>query len=130
MDVHPSFDEYLLELRTQVCDRCIERPEGGPPCAPLGKRCGIELHLPEFIDAVHAVNDIKAVDDVRIDPYIDTLHKRVCEDCRESTTKHCPCPLKYLLLLAVEAIETVDERYKHAPPSGALPSTADGSLPA
>ena len=108
MKVQPLLDEYLLELRTQVCSRCIERPEGGPPCAPLGKRCGIELHLPEFIDAVHAVSN------VRIDPYIDSLHKRVCEDCRNSTTSQCPCPLKYLLLLAVEAIETVDNRHKHS----------------
>ena len=107
MDNQPLLDEYLLELRAQVCSRCIERPEGGPPCAPLGKRCGIELHLPEFIDAVHAVSD------VRIDPYMDSLHERVCKDCPISTTSQCPCPLKYLLLLAVEAIETVDDRHKH-----------------
>jgi hypothetical protein len=107
--VHPQplLDEYLLELRAQVCSRCIERPEGGPPCGPLGKQCGIELRLPEFIDAVHAVNS------VRIDPYIDSLHERVCEDCQSSTSSQCPCPLKSLLLLAVEAIETVDNRHKH-----------------
>lgn len=105
MDTQLLLDEYLEELRSQVCSRCIERPEGGPPCAPLGKRCGIELHLPEFIDAVHAVNS------VRIDPYIDSLHEQVCENCPNSTTSHCPCPLKYLLLLAVEAIETVDDKH-------------------
>ncbi len=106
MDIQPSLDEYLLELRAQVCSRCIERPEGGPPCEPLGKRCGIELHLPEFIEAVHAENS------VRIDPYMDSLHERVCKDCPSSTSSGCPCPLKYLLLLAVEAIETVDNRHK------------------
>ncbi len=107
MDIQPYLDEYLQELRAHVCSRCIERPEGGPPCAPLGKRCGIELHLPEFIDAVHAVNS------GRIDPYMDSLHERICEDCRESNSNQCPCPLKYLLLLAVEAIETVDNRHEH-----------------
>src|SRR5262249_47776782 len=45
--------EYLNEIRREVCSRCVERPPGGPPCAPLGKQCGIEMHLPELIDAVH-----------------------------------------------------------------------------
>ena len=107
MDTQRLLDEYLTELRAQVCSRCIERPEGGPPCSPLGKRCGIELHLPDFISAVHAVNN------VRIDPYIESLHERVCKDCKNRNTNQCPCPLKYLLLLAVEAIETVDNRHKH-----------------
>ena len=34
--------------------RCIERPPGGPPCAPLGKECGIEMHLPAVIDAIRS----------------------------------------------------------------------------
>lgn len=114
MDTQPLLDEYLLELRAQVCSRCIERPEGGPPCAPLGKRCGIELNLSEFIDSVHAVNSAK------IDPYIESLHNRVCKDCPNSTTNQCPCPLRYLLLLAVEAIETVDFRHKHEKSDNAL----------
>ena len=46
--------EYMDEIRKDVCSRCIERPPGGPPCAPLGKRCGIELNLPQLIDAIHA----------------------------------------------------------------------------
>jgi hypothetical protein len=107
MHPQPLLDEYLLELRARVCSRCIERPEGGPPCGPLGKQCGIELRLSEFVDAVHAVNN------ARIDPYIDSFHERVCEDCQSSTSSQCPCPLKYLLLLAVEAIETVDDRHKY-----------------
>jgi hypothetical protein len=105
MESQPLLDEYLQELRARVCSRCIERPEGGPPCAPLGKRCGIEMHLPDFIEVVHGV------DSVRIDPYLVSLHDNICGNCTESTTSECPCPLKYLLPLAVEAIETVDGRY-------------------
>jgi hypothetical protein len=41
-----DLDEYKSEIREQVCARCIHRPPGGPPCEPLGKRCGIELDLP------------------------------------------------------------------------------------
>jgi len=33
----PEMAEYLKEIRDQVCSRCIEKPPGGPPCAPLGK---------------------------------------------------------------------------------------------
>ena len=40
--------EYLAEIRKQVCSRCVERPPGGPPCAPLGKQCGVEMHLRTF----------------------------------------------------------------------------------
>jgi len=44
-----ELDEYMDEIRWHVCSRCIERVPGGPPCAPLGKRCGIELHLEQLV---------------------------------------------------------------------------------
>ena len=28
-----DLEEYLQEIREQVCVHCIERPPGGPPCA-------------------------------------------------------------------------------------------------
>ena len=96
--------EYMMEIREQVCSRCIERPQGGPPCAPLGKRCGIELNLPRLLDAVHSVQSRS------IDPYINSLHDQVCAYCSNRPTNQCPCPLEYLLTLAVQAIETVDQR--------------------
>src|SRR5437016_1604702 len=34
--------EYREEIRNHVCSRCVDRPAGGPPCEPLGKRCGVE----------------------------------------------------------------------------------------
>jgi len=104
MNVEPDLQEYLEEVRNQVCSRCIERPPGGPPCAPLGKRCGIELNLKRLVDAVHTVHSDS------VDPYIGVFHDEVCTNCTNRPTSQCPCPLEYLLLLAVEAIETVDER--------------------
>ena len=104
MNAGPNLQEYLDEVRQHVCSRCIERLPGGPPCAPLGKRCGIELNLERLVDAVHGVRSNS------LDPYTEVLHDQVCEHCAVRTTKHCPCPLDYLLLLAVEAIENVDER--------------------
>lgn len=43
-------EEYLAEIRAEVCNCCIEKPPGGPPCLPLGKRCGIERHLPQIVE--------------------------------------------------------------------------------
>jgi hypothetical protein len=45
-----------------------------------------------------------------MEPYIERFHNDVCSHCANRPTSHCPCPLDHLLLLAVEAIETVDER--------------------
>jgi hypothetical protein len=104
MNVEPDLEEYLDEIREHVCSRCIERPPGGPPCAPVGKRCGIELNLKPLVDAVHTVGNDS------LDPYIEAFHDDVCAHCANQPTNQCPCPLEYLLLLAVEAIETVDER--------------------
>lgn len=98
--------EYMEQIRKDVCSRCIERPPGGPPCEPLGKRCGIELNLSPLIDAVHAKYS------QTMEPYTTNFHEMVCEHCVNRPTSQCPCPLEYLLPLAVEAIETVDERHR------------------
>jgi hypothetical protein len=107
-----EFDEYLKAIRADVCTHCIERPPGGPPCAPLGKRCGIELNLARLVDAVHRVHSGV------IDPYIEEFHVEVCTHCSQRLSNQCPCPLDYLLTLAVQAIESVDERHAAVDASG------------
>jgi len=111
-----NLQEYLDEIREHVCTRCIERPVGGPPCAPLGKRCGIESNLQRLVEAVHGVHSNA------IDPYFPIYHEHVCEHCTNRPTSQCPCPLDYLFLLAVEAIETVDERRQLADMLASPPS--------
>jgi hypothetical protein len=101
-----ELQEYLDEIRTQVCSRCIERPPGGPPCAPLGKQCGIELHLPELLDSIRGVTSDS------IEPYLETDRKHVCEKCLFLRSGICPCPMDYLAVLLVQAVETVE--YRHA----------------
>ena len=96
--------EYMDEIRKNVCSVCIERRPGAPPCLPQGKRCGIELNLPSFIEAVHEVHSDS------IGPYVDNLHRRVCTCCAIRDTEQCPCPMDYLLVLVVQAVETVDMR--------------------
>ena len=98
--------EYLDEIRREVCSRCIERPPGGPPCAPLGKVCGIELHLPKLIDAIHEVNS------PCIAPYLHHNRETICGQCQFLHSDLCPCPMDYLAVLLVQAVEKVDERRK------------------
>ncbi len=97
-------DEYLAEIRRQVCSHCKEKPEGGPPCAPLGKPCGVELYLPELIDAVHAVHD------EAMEPYRQSKEKHVCARCAYLHSCFCPCPLDYWYGPVIQAIENVDNR--------------------
>lgn len=99
-----QLDEYLCEIRNQVCSRCVERPPGGPPCQPLGKLCGIEQHLSEYVDAIHRA------DSAIIDPYLDNMRSDVCTGCSEHGCYGCPCPMDYLSVLLVQAVETVDQR--------------------
>ncbi len=102
----PDLVEYLEKIRNQVCSRCVERPPGGPPCFPLGKLCGIEMHLPQLVDAIHQVKGN------RIDPYLDHNRRTICEHCALRSTCDCPCPMDYLAVLLVEAVESVETRYE------------------
>ena len=95
---------YLDEIRQQVCTHCVERPPGGPPCAPLGKQCGIEMHLPQLIAAIHDVASPSIV------PYLDNNRHQICEHCPRLGKEDCPCPMDYLAVLLVQAVETVDAR--------------------
>jgi hypothetical protein len=107
--------EYLDEIREQVCTRCVDRPPGGPPCAPLGKMCAVELFLPSLLRAVHEV------DSPNMNPYVDNLRRHVCSECvHQNAEGFCllrterTCALDYLFPLIVQAVETVDERHAQA----------------
>jgi hypothetical protein len=104
MVTETELNEYLDEIRNAVCSRCVERPPGGPPCAPLGKQCGIEMHLPEIIDSIHGVRSGS------IEPYLHANRKQICEKCTLLHSSVCPCPMDYLAVLLVAAVETVDRR--------------------
>ena len=99
-----GLEDYAEELEKQVCRRCVARVAGAPPCAPQGVGCGVELHLEKLIEICHSI------DGGLIDPYMDRLHDEICATCSVRPTDDCPCPLEYLLPLAVVAVETVDRR--------------------
>jgi hypothetical protein len=104
MTTQNDLDEHRDALRLEVCSRCIERRAGAPPCAPLGKGCGIERHLPALVELC------RTTDSALIDPYIEKLHDTICSDCEYKDKPACPCPLDYLLQLAVETVEKVKRR--------------------
>src|ERR1041385_624735 len=109
MDHATDLEEYMAEVRKQVCSHCIERPPGGPPCAPLGKICGIEQHLDKLVDAIRDVHSPLA------EPYLEHNRKEICQGCRYLNCSICPCPMDYLNVLLVEAVEAVDARRAEAP---------------
>lgn len=102
-----ELQEYLDEIRTEVCSRCVERPAGGPPCGPLGKPCGVELHLPKLIESIQEVQSHQ------IGPYLQRNRKQVCESCALHHGEFCPCPMDTLAVLVVEAVEAVNERQRN-----------------
>lgn len=111
MYTEAELQEYSDEIRKQVCTRCIDRPLGGPPCAPLGKICAVEQHLPLFLKAIHEA------DGPGIDEYVVSLRGHVCSNCdHQNAEGFCllraerACALDYLFPLVVQAVETVDER--------------------
>lgn len=104
MLVEVDRQEYLDEIRQTVCSRCVECPEGGPPCGPRGKPCGVELHLDQLVEAAREVHSPLA------EPYHLHIRERVCPTCPEWHGEHCPCPMDTLTLLVVEAVEAVDAR--------------------
>jgi len=100
-----EMQEYLDQIRQEVCSRCVERPAGGPPCLPLGKPCGVELHLPQLVAAVQQVHS------PLVEPYLETNRQEVCPTCPYlHHPEFCPCPMDRLAVLVVGAIETVDQR--------------------
>ena len=114
MSADARLGEYLDEIRQEVCSRCVERPPGGPPCAPLGKVCGVETHLPELVDAIRRVHSL------RMAPYLDSTRSGVCASCAALGKDCCPCPMETLAVLIVEAVEAVEARW-HARGVPALP---------
>jgi hypothetical protein len=104
MIAQADLTEYLDEIRQNVCSRCVERPEGGPPCMPRGKNCGVEMHLADLVDSIHQVRSN------RIQPYLDNNREEICEKCALLHSSICPCPMDYLAVLVVQAVETVDAR--------------------
>jgi hypothetical protein len=68
-----------------------------------GKQCGVELHLPQLMEAIQEIKSGSII------PYLDNNQHRICKHCaHRQDFSMCPCPLKYLAVLIVQAVEAVD----------------------
>jgi hypothetical protein len=66
--------------------------------------CGVEMHLADLVESIHQVKSN------RIAPYLDHNRQEICGKCALLHSSFCPCPMDYLAVLVVQAVETVDER--------------------
>jgi hypothetical protein len=111
-----EMQEYQDAIRKMVCSQCVEKPAGGPPCEPLGRRCGFELQLPELLQAIHEVKGPS------IELYLNNIQRRFCAQCRLPSVDCCPCPVDYLLVLAVQAVKSVDRDWDENVTAEPLPA--------
>jgi hypothetical protein len=62
------------------------------------------MHLPQLIEAIHEVHS------PLISPYVDHNRQEICRCCAFLHSSICPCPMDYLAVPLVEAVEAVDQR--------------------
>jgi hypothetical protein len=62
------------------------------------------MHLAALIDAIHEVHSDS------IAPYLEHNRHKICETCAFLHSSICPCPMDYLSVLLVQAVEAVDQR--------------------
>jgi hypothetical protein len=62
------------------------------------------MHLPQPIESIREVHSLG------IGPYVENTERKVCDHCPLLHSSECPCPMGYLPVLIVEAVEAVDRR--------------------
>jgi hypothetical protein len=58
--------------------------------------------LPELVEAIRQIKSDS------IGPYLDYNRHAICEGCSHHNSSQCPCPMDYLAVLLVEAMESID----------------------
>jgi hypothetical protein len=99
MNSEAEIASCLEEIRQAVCQRCSDRPTGGPPCGPLGKRCAVELDLPLILQA------IRDTDSPCMACPVENIRQHLCT-CGQPG---CSCPRDYVLMRVVQAVRAIDE---------------------
>jgi hypothetical protein len=64
------------------------------------------MHLPRLIEAIHEVRS------PLVEPYVDCNRRQICATCAFLHSSICPCPMDYLAVLLVSAVEAVDQRHQ------------------
>jgi hypothetical protein len=105
---------YLDAIRLNVCPVCLDAVMAGNKfvrCGlPAGRKCPVEVYLPQVIDVV------ESVDSWLIEDYVELLRKKVCAVCKNSDGDFCAlrlqadCALDRYFMLVAEAIQEVNTR--------------------
>jgi hypothetical protein len=101
-----KLDEYLHEIRQQVCSRCPGQAEDEDPREPWGTGCRLERELPGLIDALHtAYADLGKADAEEVCACFALLH---------GSTSICPTDeLSAALVRAVARVDDRQEQWAH-----------------
>jgi hypothetical protein len=101
-----SLRQLEQRFREKICSVCIDRKPDGTCDYDQQGTCTLIQKIPEAVEAISRVNS------PYLDPYIESLRKRVCEQClRRDANGECGprdtdrCMLDSYLPLVVEVIE-------------------------
>lgn len=105
---------YLDAVRNNVCPVCLDAVMAGNQfvrCGlPAGRKCPVEIYLPQVVEVV------ESVDSWLMDDYVEALREKVCALCENSTGEFCAlrlqadCALDRYFMLVADAIKEVDTR--------------------
>ncbi|MCI0691082.1 hypothetical protein L0337_03635 [candidate division KSB1 bacterium] len=105
---------YLDAVRNNVCPVCLDAVMAGNQfvrCGlPAGRKCPVEIYLPQVVEVV------ESVDSWLMDDYVEALREKVCAFCENSTGDFCAlrlqadCALDRYFMLVADAIKEVDTR--------------------
>ena len=104
-----NLDRYWEAVQEKVCDHCIDGDGAGGCRLPRGQECELKARFPKIVKAIRSVTSID------VQPYANAIRRNVCISCRHQSAEglcslrtQLDCGLDRYLILAIEAIESVD----------------------
>ncbi|MDZ7363290.1 MAG: hypothetical protein ONB46_21610 [candidate division KSB1 bacterium] len=116
---------YLDAIRDRVCPVCLDAVMVGNKfvrCGlPAGRKCPVEIYLPQIVDVV------ESVDSWLMEDYVNVLREKVCASCENSEGEVCvlrlqaDCPLDRYFMLVAESIKEVDAQINAVSETAGIP---------
>jgi hypothetical protein len=117
--------EYLEAIRSRVCPLCLDavmvRDQFVRCGLPAGRKCPVEIYLPQVVEVV------ESVDSWLMDDYVEALREKVCALCGNSAGDFCAlrlqadCALDRYFMLVADAIKEVDTRMNAVNETAGIP---------
>jgi hypothetical protein len=116
---------YLDAIRNNVCPVCLDAVMAGNQfvrCGlPAGRKCPVEVFLPQVVDVV------ESVDSWLMEDYVKMLREKVCAICKNAEGEFCAlrlqadCVLDRYFMLVADAIKEVDTRLNAVNETAGIP---------